>query len=364
MSTATLERQATAAHPVHTVKAWRVNRFGSTDVMSLEEIARPQPGAGEILVKVAAAGVGPWDGWIRSGHSALPQPLPLTLGSDLSGTIVAVGDDVTDFAVGEAVYGVTSSRFTGAYAEYAVASAAMMAGKPERLSDAEAASVPVIAVTAWQALFEQARVGQGQTVLIHGAAGNVGAYAVQFASQSGAYVIATAGTDDVEIVRALGADEVIDYKTARFEDVAHDVDVIIDLVGGETQERSCAVLKTGGLLVSAVSKPDQALAERYGVRALFFLVEVTTMHLTRIAEMIDAGELMVNVGTVLPFADARIAHEMLEGVRPHPRGKIILNVDAQQSNTGESLPPGCVAAGEPPAWKRRSAGGDILERHR
>ena len=140
-------------------------------------------------------------------------------------------------------------------------------------------------------------------------------------------MIAAAGTDDVEIVRALGADEVIDYKTQRFEDIARDIDVVIDLVGGEIQERSFAVLKRGGLLVSAVSKPDQALAGRHGVHALFFLVEVTTMHLTRIAEMIDAGELMVNVGTVLPFADARVAHEMLEGVRPHPRGKIVLKVD-------------------------------------
>jgi NADPH:quinone reductase-like Zn-dependent oxidoreductase len=326
MSTSVLDRSAAASHKVKTMKAWRVNEFGSTDAMSLEEIARPRPGAGEILVKVAAAGVGPWDGWIRSGRSALPQPLPLTLGSDLSGTVAAIGDGVTDFAVGEAVYGVTNSRFTGAYAEYAVASAEMMAGKPDSLNAAEAASVPVIAVTAWQALFEQARVGQGQTVLIHGAAGNVGAYAVQFAKQSGAHVIATAGTGDIEIVRALGADEVIDYKTARFEDVAHDIDVVIDLVGGETQERSFAVLKTGGLLVSAVSRPDQALAEQHGVRALFFLVEVATMHLTRLAEMIDAGELTVNVGTVLPFGDARIAHEMLEGARPHPRGKIVLAV--------------------------------------
>jgi NADPH:quinone reductase-like Zn-dependent oxidoreductase len=326
VSTAILDRPATAPHKVQIMKAWRVNGFGSTDAMTLEEIARPEPGAGEILVKVAAAGVGPWDGWIRSGHSALPQPLPLTLGSDLSGTIVAVGDGVSDFTVGEAVFGVTNARFTGAYAEYAVASAEMMAGKPESLSDVEAASVPMIAVTAWQALFEQARVGQGRTVLIHGAAGNVGAYAVQFARQSGAHVIATASTGDIGIVRALGADEVIDYKTQRFEELAHDIDVVIDLVGGETQERSFAVLKTGGLLVSAVSKPDLALAERHGVRALFFLVEVTTMHLTRIAEMIDAGELTVNVGTVLPFADARIAHEMLEGVRPHPRGKIVLSV--------------------------------------
>jgi NADPH:quinone reductase-like Zn-dependent oxidoreductase len=326
MSSLVLDRPAPAAQKVRTMKAWRVNSFGGTDAMTLEDVALPQPGAGEILVKVAAAGVGPWDGWIRSGRSALPQPLPLTLGSDLSGTVVAVGEGVTDFAEGEDVYGVTNPRFTGAYAEYAVAQAGMMAGKPEALTHAEAASVPVIAVTAWQALFEQARVGQGQTVLIHGAAGNVGAYAVQFARQSGATVIATAGADDIGTVRALGADRVIDYKAARFEDEVHDIDVVVDLVGGETQARSFAVLKQGGMLISAVSQPDRALAERHGVNARFFLVEVTTLHLTRIAEMIDAGELAVNIGRILPFAEARTAHEMLEGARPHPRGKIVLDL--------------------------------------
>ena len=326
MSTSVLDRLAPAAQKVRTMKAWRVNGFGGVEAMIVEDVAPPHPGAGEILVKVHAAGVGPWDGWIRSGHSALPQPLPLTLGSDLSGTVAAVGEGVTDFAEGEAVYGVTNPRFIGAYAEYAVAKADMMAGKPESVSYAEAASVPVIAVTAWQALFEQARVGQGQTVLIHGAAGNVGAYAVQFASQSGARVIATAGTGDIETVRALGAGRVIDYKAVRFEDEVHDVDVVIDLVGGETQARSFAVLKPGGMLVSAVSQPDQALAERHGVKASFFLVEVTTLHLTRIAEMIDAGELRVNVGQIMPFTEARTAHEMLEGIRPHPRGKIVLGL--------------------------------------
>lgn len=326
MSSLVLDRPAVAAHKVRTMKAWRVNSFGGTEALILDNVAVPQPRPGEILVKVDAAGVGPWDGWIRSGHSALPQPLPLTLGSDLSGTVAALGEGVTDFVEGEAVYGVTNPRFIGAYAEYAVAKAGMIAGKPESLSHEEAASVPVIAVTAWQALFEQARVGQGQAVLIHGAAGNVGAYAVQFARQSGAQVIATAGTDDIETVRALGADRVVDYRSRRFEDELGDVDVVIDLVGGETQARSFAVLKRGGLMVSAVSEPDQAVAARHGVRALFFLVEVTTLHLTRIAEMIDAGELRVNVGQVLPFAEARAAHEMLEGRRPHPRGKIVLTV--------------------------------------
>ena len=326
MSSLVLDRPAPAAHKVHTMKAWRVNGFGGTEAMILEDVAVPQPGPGEILVKVHAAGVGPWDGWIRSGHSALPQPLPLTLGSDLSGTVAALGEGVTDFAEGEAVYGVTNPRFIGAYAEYAVARAGMMAGKPESLGHEEAASVPVIAVTAWQALFEQARVGQGQTVLIHGAAGNVGAYAVQFARQAGARVIATAGTGDIGTVRALGADQVIDYRSQRFEDEICDVDVVVDLVGGETQARSFAVLKRGGMLVSAVSEPDQTLAAHHGVKAVFFLVEVTTLHLTRIAEMIDAEELGVNVGRILPFAEARTAHEMLQGIRPNPRGKIVLEI--------------------------------------
>jgi NADPH:quinone reductase-like Zn-dependent oxidoreductase len=308
------------------MKAYRIHKFGGPEVITPEQIAQPVPGEGEVLVQVKSAGVGPWDGWIRSGHSALPQPLPLTLGSDLSGIVVAVGPNVTDFAEGDAVYGVTNGRFTGAYAEYAVAKAAMLSGKPETLSDVEAASVPVIAVTAWQALFEQARVGEGTRVLIHGAAGNVGAYAVQFARQAGANVIATAGAADLDIVRRLGADIVVDYRNDRFEDAAANTDVVIDLAGGETQARSFAVLKRGGTLISAVSKPDPALAERHGVRAMFFLVEVTTMHLTRIAEMIDAGELTVNVGTVLPLAQSQVAHEILEGTRPSPRGKIVLGV--------------------------------------
>src|SRR5690349_1616183 len=159
--------------------AWRVHAFGPPETMQFERVPRPDPGPGEVLVKVHAAGVGPWDGWIRAGKSALPQPLPLTLGSDLSGEIQAVGPDVSELRVGDQVYGVTNPRFIGAYAEYALASAAMIARKPTSLSHIEAASVPVIAVTAWQGLFDQAQLTAGRTVLIHGAAGNVGAYAVQ-----------------------------------------------------------------------------------------------------------------------------------------------------------------------------------------
>ena len=310
------------------IKACRVHRFGPPEVITLEDIESPEPSEDEVLVRVKAAGVGPWDAWIRAGRSAVPQPLPLTLGSDLSGTVEAVGSKVTAFKPGDAVFGVTNPRFTDAYAELAAASAKMIATKPARLSDVDAASVPVVAVTAWQALFGHAHLASGQTVLIHGAAGNVGAYAVQLAHWAGLRVIATAGAPDAAYVRSLGADEVIDLRAERFEEEANAVEAVVDLVGGETQTRSFSVLRPGGVLVSAVSQPDQVMAAQHCVEAMFFLVDVTTAFLSRIAEMIDAGELSTNVGAVLPLASARAAHEMLEGSRARPRGKIVLRIGA------------------------------------
>lgn len=309
--------------------AWRVHEFGPPEAMKFERVPRPVPGPGEVLVKVHAAGVGPWDGWIRAGKSVLPQPLPLTLGSDLSGDIQAVGPDVSDLRVGDQVYGVTNPRFIGAYAEYALASAAMIARKPTSLTYIEAASVPVIAVTAWQGLFDQAQLKAGQSVLIHGGAGNVGAYAVQLARRAGIRTIATAATDKVAFVRKLGADTVIDFQTQRFEDAARNVDAVLDLVGGETQKRSFHVLRRGGKLISAVSHPDQDLAKSHGVDATFFLVKVTSQYLTEIADLIDSGKLRTRVGTVLPLADARQAHFILEGRRPPSKGKIVLTVEAR-----------------------------------
>jgi NADPH:quinone reductase-like Zn-dependent oxidoreductase len=301
--------------------------------MVLESIPTPDPGPGEVLVEVHAAGVGPWDGWIRAGNSALPQPLPLTLGSDLAGTVAAVGSDVSDLAVGDPVFGVTNPQFTGAYAQYAVASAGMLAKKPTTLSDSEAASVAVIAVTASQGLFEHAGLKAGESVLIHGAAGNVGAYAVQLARRAGLRTLATAGAKDIAYVRSLGADTVLDYHTQRFEDEVRDVDAVLDLIGGETQTRSFQVLRRGGKLISAVSQPDQQRARDHGVTAAFFLVEVTTERLRTIAELIDRGELKTRVGAVLPFADARDAHLMLDGRLAAPKGKIVLDVEATDEVT-------------------------------
>jgi NADPH:quinone reductase-like Zn-dependent oxidoreductase len=231
------------------MKAVRILQYGSPDVILNTNIVRPDLRNGELLVRVKAAGVGPWDALIREGTSGIPQSLPLTLGSDIAGTVEGLGESVAGFQIGEEVYGVTNDQFTGACAEYALASAGKMAGKPKVLNFIEAASVPVVAVTAWQMLFEYAQVTSGQTVLVLGGAGNVGAYAVQLASNAGLQVIATAGSRDVDYVESLGAQLVVDYQSRRFEEAVPAADVVLDTVGGETRERSLRVLKPGGTLV-------------------------------------------------------------------------------------------------------------------
>jgi NADPH:quinone reductase-like Zn-dependent oxidoreductase len=273
-----------------------------------------------------AAGVGNWDALVREGK--IPnESLPLILGYELSGIVEAIGPGVSGFKPGDEVYGATSEQLTGAYAEYGVPSAKMMTQKPKRLNFIEAASAPVVTVTAWQMLFDYGQVAAGQTVLIHGAAGNVGAYAVQLACQAGVHVLATAAAGDRDYVRSLGAGTVIDYRTERFEESLTGVDVVLDTVGGDTQQRSLRVLKPGGILVSVVSPVPEAAQKRYGVRGAYFYVDVTTARLNKITELFDNGKLVAHVGTVLPLEQARIAHEMLGGA-PHKRGKIVLSIAA------------------------------------
>jgi len=307
------------------MKAVRVHRFGPPEVIALEDVPKPEPSNGEVVVQVKAAGIGPWDALIRSGKSALPQPLPLVLGSDLSGVIDSIGPGVEQFKVGDEVFGVTNERFTGAYAEYALAKAAMIAPKPKSLNHTHAASVPVVAVTAWQMVFDFARLSSGQSVLIQGGAGNVGGYAVQFAKLAGALVIATASAKDVSYVRSLGGVGVIDYRATRFEERVKETDAVIDTVGGDTLDRSYGVLKRGGIVVSSAAQPSNEKAEHHGVRAVFFLVQVTTERLRKIAELIDAEKLRTEVGEVLWLDEARKGHEMVEGA-PHRRGKIVIKV--------------------------------------
>jgi NADPH:quinone reductase-like Zn-dependent oxidoreductase len=306
------------------MKAVRIHRYGGPDALVFEEAPVPVPGPDEGLVRVCAAGVGPWDALVRSGTSGIPQTLPLIPGTDIAGVLETNGAAGSTLKPGDAIFGATNASFTDGYAQYAVASLASIAKKPASLSFVEAASVPVVAVTAWQMLFDRARVSAGQTVLVHGAAGNVGAYAVQLASWAGARVIAIAAESDAAYLRNLGAEDVID-RSKRFEDEVAGVDVVIDTVGGDIQRRSFGVIKPNGLLVSSVSSPDPALAERFGVRIAFFIVSVPSAQLERIAQLIDAGTLRVDLGIVLSLADARKAHDMLAGTLPHPRGKIVLD---------------------------------------
>src|SRR5208282_913073 len=300
------------------MKAGRIHYFGPPDAIVIDEIPYPTPKEGELVVRVAAAGVGPWDALIREKKSAVDVPLPIILGSDLAGIVDSVGTGVIQFKPGEEVFGVTNKQFCGAYAEYAVASAQMVAAKPRSLSFVEAASVPEVAVTAYQMLFDHARMKAGQAVLIHGAAGNVGAYAVQLAKQAGLQVFATAGPGDLDYVRGLGAEMVVNYKTTKFEDVVPPVDAVLDTVGGEMQHRSFRVLKPGGILVSSVSPPPQCA----GFRSVFLLVDVTATRLGTLAKLFDSRKLIPEVGTLLALGEARRAHEMLAGA-PHKRGKIV-----------------------------------------
>jgi NADPH:quinone reductase-like Zn-dependent oxidoreductase len=305
------------------MRAVRIHRFGSPAVIVIDNIDNPTPGQEEILVRVAASGVGPWDALIREGKSKVSPAPPLTLGSDLSGVIEGLGPGVADFRIGDEIYGVTNPQFCGANAEYAIASAKMIAKKPTVLTHIEAASVPVIAVTAWQMLFEYARVAEGQRVLILGAAGNVGAYAVQLASKKGLDITATVGRKDIEYVRALGAETVLDYHSENFEGVLDPVDAVIDMVGGDAREQSFRVMKPGGILVSVVS--TDPVPQHSDIRSVFFYVEVTTARLNTISKMLDGGSLVPHVGTVLALQEARAAHEMLAGA-PHERGKIVLEL--------------------------------------
>jgi NADPH:quinone reductase-like Zn-dependent oxidoreductase len=295
-------------------------------VITIDDLPRPKPAAGQLLVRAKAAGVGNWDALIRAGTAQF-EPLPIILGSELSGIVEAIGPDVSGFKPGDQVFGATNGQWSGAYAEYAVPLAKMMAQKPKILSFIEAASAPVVSVTAWQMLFEYGGVTAEQTVLIHGAAGNVGAYAVQLARQAGVNVLATAGSADLDYVRGLGAGRVVDYKKERFEESVTAVDAVLDLVGGDIQQRSLSVLKRGGILVSSVSPVPETAQKEHGIRAAYFLADVTTARLNKIAELFDSGKLLTDVGTILPLEGARIAHEMLGGAR-HKRGKIVLSIAA------------------------------------
>lgn len=306
------------------MKAIRFHEYGGPEVLMLEEVQRPMPGPGELLIKVHATSVNPFDWKVRAGYMKefLPLTFPATPGWDVSGTIEEVGPGVTQFKPGDDVYARLENG--GGYAEYTIATETITALKPKSLDHIHAAAVPVAASTAWQALFEAAELLAGQRVLIHAAAGGVGSFAVQFAKAKGAHVIGTASGRNQALLRELGVDEAIDYEKTRFEDQVRDVDVVLDTIGGETQERSYKALRRGGILVSIVAPPAQDQAAKYGVRTVMFGAHPSASNLTEIARLIDTGKVKTTIETILPLMEARRAHEISQS--GHARGKIVLHV--------------------------------------
>lgn len=322
------EREARREGTTSTMKAVRIHEYGGADVLAYEDAPRPRAGAGEVVIRVRAAGVNPVDAHVREGNlkEMLGSRLPLILGWDVSGVIEEVGDGASGFEVGDEVYAFADLRRDGAYAEFVLVDAAFVARKPRSLDFVRAAGVPLVALTAWQSLFDKAGLSRGQTVLVHAAAGGVGHFAVQFAKHAGARVIGTASTRNLEFVRGLGADEVIDYKSARFEEESGEVDVVLDLVGGETQARSWQVLKRGGVLVTTqpTSSPSPELAAARGARGEVVYVQPDAAQLAEIARLIDAGHVETTVSIVLPLEAVREAHEQVQD--GHTRGKIVLQI--------------------------------------
>jgi NADPH:quinone reductase-like Zn-dependent oxidoreductase len=318
-----------------TMRAVTQDRFGGPEVLKVAQVARPVPLPTEVLVRVRAAGVNPVD-WKTRGGTGMAGVLgvpPFVLGWDVSGVVEETGFGVTTLKPGDEVYGMPwFPRAAGGYAEYVTAPARQFARKPATVGHEQAAAVPLAALTAWQALTDTADVRPGQRVLIHAAAGGVGHFAVQFAKHLGAHVIGTAGAARHDWLAELGADELVDYTAVRFEDAVADVDVVIDLVGDhhdDTSVRSLQVLRPGGLLVAipaGVSEPLRRAAEARGVRTSAYLVEPDGTALNRIAGLIDAGAVRVEVQEVLPLDQAAQAHVLGETGRT--RGKLVLAVAA------------------------------------
>ena len=309
-----------------TMKAVRIHEYGGPEVLVYEDAPQPQAGKGDVLVQVYAAGINPVDWKVRQGlaKDRLHHHFPLILGWDVSGVVEAVGRGVRGLKAGDEVYSRPDIMRDGAYAEYITIDQSLVALKPVMIDHVHAAGIPLASMTAWQALFDAGGLSAGQRVLIHGASGGVGTFAVQLAKWKGAYIIGTASARNQELLRELGADGTIDYQSVAFEAVVRDVDMVLDTIGGDTQERSWSVLKKDGILVSIISPPSPQKAAAHGVRQAYVLLEPKLTQLQQITTLVDSGELRCVVDTVLPLAEARRAHEISQSGRA--RGKIILKV--------------------------------------
>ncbi|MGP3696053.1 NADP-dependent oxidoreductase [Rhodobacter sp. NSM] len=299
-----------------------VNDYGSNSVVQLVEVDRPDPQPDEVLVRVIAAGVNPIDWKIRSGAGArLGMTLPIRLGSEFVGVVEKTGANVADFATGDEVFGMVK---TGAFSEYLTVAAADIARKPAGLDAEEAAALPLAGTTAWQAMFGEAGLGEGQRLLITGASGGVGSLAVQFAKSAGAHVTAACSTRNIEFVRGLGADEVVDYTASRIENVVRGMDVVLDTVGAETFQHAFATLRRGGAMVTVVAFPEGDEAERHGVTVKRSFTVPNASTLARISALVAAGKVSPHVERTFRLAEVKQALDLSEAGRT--RGKIVLSM--------------------------------------
>ncbi|HMP89944.1 MAG TPA: NADP-dependent oxidoreductase [Kiritimatiellia bacterium] len=316
------------------MKAIILNEFGGVDVLNIATVADPVPGAGEVLIKIHAAGVNPVDAKIRKGLllKRVPHAFPVIPGWDAAGVVERIGEGVSRFQPGDEVYAYCRKPIVqyGAYAEYIVLPESSVAMKPRSLLFPEAASIPLAGLTAWQSLMKVAQMKRGHHVLIHAGAGGVGGFAIQIAKDAGAYVIATASAKNHDYVGSLGADEIIDYTTMDFVAAVRKthpdgLDIAFDTVGGDVQSRSALVLKKGGALMSILQYQDEESLKRLGVRTLYHFVEPSKEDLCVLARMVDDGKLKTHLSAVLPLEDAAEAHRRIETQRTV--GKIVLKVE-------------------------------------
>jgi len=306
------------------MKAVVAHEYGAPQVLKFEEVPRPEPNGDEVLVRVIASSVNPADPLTLSGKYAkeFGTHLPLIPGYDVAGVVEKTGADTTKLKVGDAIYGYPT--FGGSWADYVTVKEWEVASKPKSLSFVEAAAVPMGALTAWQSLVDVAKLQPGQTVLIHGGSGGVGSFAIQIAKARGARVIATASTANQDLLKQLGADVAVDYTKTKFEDVAKNVDAVLDPVGKETLARSYDVVKKGGIVMSLVALPDKAELEKRGIRGAGISSHPDAEDLAEIARLIDAGKIKPIVTQVRPLSDAIAVQE--QAATHHTRGKVVLRI--------------------------------------
>jgi len=308
------------------MKAIRIHEYGNKSVLRYEDCSMPTVADDEVLVRVIATAVNPVDWKIREGKlkEMIPFEFPLILGWDVSGIVEDVGKDVSRFSKGDQVYSRPELTRNGTYAEFIAIREHEVAHKPNTVSFAEAASIPLAGITAWEAVINNGQIQPGQSILIHAASGGVGSLAAQLAKWKGARVYATTSGKNRAFVESIGVDEVIDYKNARFQDVVNNVDVVFDTIGGQVQEDSWSVLKPGGILVSIVQPPAEARAKAAGAIGKFVFIQPNSDILRELAKLIDGGNIRPIVGAEFSLKDVNKAHELSESGRA--RGKIVIHV--------------------------------------